>query len=62
MLYEKLTKEQKQQILDRRIEQYEQEHYAHYLNNTEESKAAMAKLDQAHAATKAEQAKLRQQP
>lgn len=70
MEYEKITADQKKQMLDQRLAQYEQEHYNHSVNLTllkatgatdEQTKVAiqaaeeaMNTLDEVHANTKAE--------
>lgn len=75
MKYEKLSKEAQEQMLEQRLIQYEQEHFAHATNKAllqatgdtdpsvtaaiAEADKAMAVLDKAHANTKVEIAKLK---
>ncbi len=74
MKYEKIDDDQKTQMLDQRMAQYEQEHYNHALNLTllkatgatdditkdaiKQAEDAMSTLDSAHANVKKERAKV----
>ncbi len=74
MKYEKINDDQKQQMLDQRLAQYEQEHYNHAINLAllkasgttdastkaaiKQAEDAMTTLDKAHANVKTEKAKV----
>lgn len=74
MKYEKINDDQKRQMLDQRLGQYEQEHYNHAINLAllkatgatddatkaaiKQAEEAMVTLDKAHANVKTEKAKV----